>query len=119
MSNGAVVWLMPKVQTAIRLSADYKIPPLMGFLDQINHLVNFVAPALAVALVLALVGPIFMPKRPRAQVFPAQVAINFVAGAVALLLGLWFFGHDGKMATYAAMLVFCTVAQAASGRWGK
>ena len=49
----------------------------------------------------------------------AQAAINFVAGSAALLVGLWFFGNDGKMATYAAMLLMGTVAQASSGRWGK
>jgi hypothetical protein len=91
----------------------------MGFLDLVNHLANFLAPALAVALVLALVGPFLVPKRPGAQAFPAQVAINFVAGAAGLLFGLWFFGNDGKMATYAAMLLFSSAAQASSGRWGK
>lgn len=60
-----------------------------------------------------------MPKRPRAQAFSAQVAINFVAGAVALVVGLWFFGNDGKMATYAVMLLLVSAAQASSGRWGK
>ena len=85
----------------------------MGPLDTLNHLVNFLAPALVVALILALLGPFLIRKRPGAQVFPAQVAINFVAGAVALVLGLWFFGNDGKMATYGAMLVFCACAQ-----WG-
>lgn len=91
----------------------------MGFLDLLNHLANFLAPALAVALVLALLGPFLVPKRPGAQTLTAQVAINFVAGAVALVLGLWFFGNDGKTATYAAMLLFSSAAQASSGRWGK
>ena len=91
----------------------------MGPLDTLNHLVNFLAPALLVALVLALLGPFLMRKRPGAQTFPAQVAINFVAGAVALVSGLWFFGNDGKMVTYAVMLVLCSAAQASSGRWGQ
>ena len=91
----------------------------MGPLDTLNHLVNFLAPALVVGLVLALLGPFLIRKRPGAQVFPAQVAINFVAGAVALVLGLWFFGNDGKMVTYAAMLLLCSAAQASSGRWSK
>ncbi|MBC7618002.1 MAG: hypothetical protein H7293_03245, partial [Candidatus Saccharibacteria bacterium] len=82
----------------------------MGLLDTLNHLVDFLAPALVVALVLALLGPFLMRKRPGAQTFPAQVAINFVAGAVALVVGLWFFGNDGKMATYAAMLLLSAAA---------
>ena len=91
----------------------------MGLLDTLNHLFNFLAPALAVAIVLALLGPLSMRKRPGAPVLIAQVAINFIAASVALVLGLWFFGNDGKMATYAAMLLLCTAAQATSGRWGK
>ena len=91
----------------------------MGLLETLNHLANFLAPALVVALVLALLGPFFIRKRPGAQAFPAQVAMNLIAGAAALVLGLWFFGNDGKMATYAAMLLLCSAAQASSGRWGK
>ena len=41
----------------------------------------------------------------------AQAAINVVAGTVVLLLGLWYFGNDGKMATYGAMLVVCATTQ--------
>ena len=91
----------------------------MGLLDTINHLFNFLAPALVVSLVLALLGPFLLRKRPGASVLIAQAAMNFVAGAAALLIGLWFFGNDGKMASYAAMLLLCTAAQASSGRWGK
>ena len=91
----------------------------MGFLDLVNHLANLLASALAVALILALLGPFFMPKRAGAPVFHAQLAINFVAGSVALVSGLLFFGNDGKMASYAFMLVLCTAAQASSGRWSK
>ena len=91
----------------------------MGPLDTLNHLLNFLAPALAVAIVLALLGPLLMRKRPGAPVLLAQAAINFIAGSAALFVGLWFFGNDGKMATYAAMLLLCTAAQATSGRWGK
>jgi hypothetical protein len=83
----------------------------MGLLDIINHLLNFVAPALWVGLVLAVAAPVFMPKRPGAPGIRAQAAINFIAGVLALVLGLWFFGRDGKMASYAAMLVACCLGQ--------
>ena len=83
----------------------------MGFLDLINHLLNFVAPAIVVGCLLALTAPIFYKKRPLAPVLLAQAAINVVAGAVALGIGLWFFGRDGKMASYGAMLVACTTSQ--------
>ncbi len=84
----------------------------MGPINLLNHLFNFLAPALAVAVVLALVGPWFMKKSPSALGLLAQAAINFVAGALALGAGLWFFGNDGKMASYAAMVVVCATSQA-------
>ncbi len=84
----------------------------MGPLDQIILLINFCAPALAVGVILALVGPWLMKKSPVALGFIAQAAINCVAGVVALGLGLWYFGNDGKMASYAAMVVVCAISQA-------
>lgn len=88
----------------------------MGPLDQLYHLVNFLAPAIVVGLLLALSGPIISKKSPLALGFIAQTAINCVAGALALGLGLWFFGRDGKMASYAALLVFAGTSQWAGGR---
>ena len=83
----------------------------MAPLDLINHLLGFLAPAFAVAAVLALVAHWFMVKRPSAPGFIAQFAINFGAGACTLGLGLWFFGNDGKMASYAALVVVCATVQ--------
>jgi hypothetical protein len=83
----------------------------MGLFDLINHLLNFAAPALCVGVVLALVSPVFMQNRSAALSLYAQAAINSIAGLVALSLGLWFFGRDGKMASYAAMLVCCVLSQ--------
>ena len=88
----------------------------MGPLDQIYHLANFLAPAFAVGVALALVGPLFIKNSSVAPVFTAQAAINFVAGAAALGLGLWFFGRDGKMASYAVLLVVAATSQWAGGR---
>jgi hypothetical protein len=88
----------------------------MGLLDQIYHLVNFLAPAFAVAMALALGGRLFIKNGAAALGFIAQAAINFIAGAVALCLGLWFFGRDGKMASYAALLVVATTSQWVGGR---
>ncbi len=83
----------------------------MGPLDLLNHLLNFIAPALSVAVLIALAVRIFMTKRPVAPALYAQAAINFVVGVGALVLGLWFFGHDGKMATYTGMALLCATSQ--------
>lgn len=77
----------------------------MGLLDLTNHLINFLAPAVVVGLLLALVTPIFLKKWPSTHAVIAQTAINSVAGMAALVLGLWVFGRDAKMASYGAMLV--------------
>ncbi|OGB32302.1 MAG: hypothetical protein A3F78_16830 [Burkholderiales bacterium RIFCSPLOWO2_12_FULL_61_40] len=83
----------------------------MGPLDLLNHVFNFLAPALAVGVLVAMAGQIFRKKVPGARVLPAQAAINCVAGALALGAGLWFFGHDGKMASYAAMVLAVASSQ--------
>ena len=44
------------------------------------------------------------------------VSLNFLAGAAALVGGLVLFGRDGKMLTYAAMLVAIASAQWLGGR---
>jgi hypothetical protein len=83
----------------------------MGPLDQLNHLLNFLAPAFVVGALLAIAAPIFYTKRQGAPVWYAQCAINTVAGCLALLAGLWYFGHDGKMVTYIGMLFACALSQ--------
>jgi len=74
-----------------------------------NHLLNFVAPAAAVALLLMLCsgvfGAFFMSKRASDHSFVARTAIVFTVSLVVLGAGLVLFGHDGKMATYAVMVV--------------
>ena len=46
----------------------------------------------------------------------AQAAINSAVGVLVLLVGLWFFGRDGKMATYAALVTLVALSQWATGR---
>ena len=83
----------------------------MGILDQFIHLANFLAPALAVGFLLALIGPFLIKKSAANNGFIVQAAINCIAGSLALIVGLWFFGRDGKMATYAALLVVSATSQ--------
>ncbi|ABD69016.1 hypothetical protein Rfer_1282 [Rhodoferax ferrireducens T118] len=83
----------------------------MDPLALLNHLSNFMAPALWLAVLMTLAARFFMKKRPQALSLYAQVAINFIVSAAVLALGLWLWGDDGKMATYSAMALFCASSQ--------
>jgi hypothetical protein len=83
----------------------------MGFFDLLNHLLNFLAPAAFVALTVPLGTRFFKKNKPLAFTYIAQAAINFVACAIVLAAGLWWFGNDGKMATYAAMVLASATVQ--------
>ena len=88
----------------------------MNLFGLIDHMLNFLTPALVVGGLLAVSAPIFMKKTAPAHSWYAQAAINFVAGASALGIGLWYFGHDGKMASYAAMVLAMATSQWCAGR---
>jgi hypothetical protein len=73
-----------------------------------DHLLNLLAPAAFVAVLLVLFGRMFgrffRLNKPVPQSIWAQEAIIFIANAAVTLAGLVFFGNDGKMATYAAVV---------------
>jgi hypothetical protein len=85
----------------------------MSFWLAAIHVSNFLAPALGVGLLLALLELIFKKKKVLALSFIGSFAQYFGVGAAILLFGLAWLGRDGKMLTYAA-LVLCT---AALGAW--
>ena len=90
----------------------------MGPLQFAIHLAGFAAPAVLLALLLAFLGRALMPNQPSARSVWACIAINFVVGLAVLGAGLWFFGTDGKMATYAALVVVVATSQwIASRAW--
>jgi hypothetical protein len=85
-------------------------------LELLDHALSFAAPAFAVALVLAVAGRFLLPAgAPRPAIW-VLFAIDLVAGLAALAAGLWYFGHDGKMATYALLVVAAATAQWLGGR---
>jgi predicted anti-sigma-YlaC factor YlaD len=88
----------------------------VGPIDLSIHLLSFAAPAFAVALAVTLLARVLLPRREQRLGWSLTLALNFVAGVVALLAGLWFFGRDGKMATYAAMVLVVATSQWLSGR---
>jgi hypothetical protein len=88
----------------------------VGPLDFFLHLLSFVAPALAVALLVALAARLVLPRGGPRTRWWVEFALNFAVGVGVLLAGLWLFGRDGKMATYAAMVVAVATCQWLSGR---
>ena len=89
----------------------------MGPLDLLNHLLNFVAPAAFVALALVLVGRFFV-RQPAPVRWWALALIHFAVGVAVLAGGVIVFGRDGKMSTYAALVLACATSQwIASRAW--
>jgi hypothetical protein len=74
-----------------------------------DHLFNFILPALAVGGLCALFGR-FVGRR-GAGSWWLQAAVNAVVGAAVLVAGLVVFGHDGRMATYGALVLACGTSQ--------
>jgi hypothetical protein len=83
----------------------------MGPLDVLNHLLNFVLPALALAAGVTLASRVFMRKQRIVGVFRTQFAINFIVAVATLALGLVLLGRDGKMLTYTALVLACASSQ--------
>jgi hypothetical protein len=76
------------------------------------HLAGFAAPAAVLALLVALVGGRMMAPGGGMARWLRHGVTNFAVGIAILLAGLWHFGVDGKMATYAAL-----VAAVATSQW--
>ena len=81
----------------------------------LDHILNFIAPAAVVALLLVLTARLFnrflVSNRPYTQSIWAQLATIFIVNVFVLVAGLVFFSNDGKMATYAAMVVAAALSQ--------
>ncbi len=82
----------------------------MGPLDILNHLLNFTSPAAFVALLLVLGVRLFGAKGGALSGWRQWVLV-FVVGLVVLAAGLVLWGRDGKMLTYAALVVATATCQ--------
>jgi hypothetical protein len=79
----------------------------MGPLDALMHLGNLFLPALALAALAAALAKLLW-RRELAPVSFRRLALPAaLACAVVTLAGLVVFGRDGKMATYAGMVLAC------------
>lgn len=85
-----------------------------------DHLLNFMAPAAVVALLLVLLARLFsgtfMSKRLPVRSVSTSIAIIFIANLLVLVAGLVVFGNDAKMLTYAAMVLGAALCQWILGR---
>ncbi|EXU81025.1 hypothetical protein AX13_12940 [Comamonas aquatica DA1877] len=77
----------------------------MPVLDFLNHLLNFVAPAVFLALVLALGACVLWRKRAHLLPWYLMSAVNLLLGVLVLALGVVLTGHDGRMGTYAVLVL--------------
>ncbi len=71
------------------------------------HLAGFVAPAFGVATITAGLAKLVWRRELAAVRWWRLTVAASAAGTLVLVAGLVGFGHDGKMTTYAAMVVAC------------
>ena len=82
----------------------------MGLIDAIWHLANFFAPALGVGVLASLMAKLLWRRELKGVAWLRLGTWGSVCGALVLVAGLVVFGHDGKMTTYAAMVLACALA---------
>ena len=83
----------------------------MDYSAALIHLLNFAAPAAALALLLVPASRLFIRNSAKTFDWWAQTAIVFAVGCGVLLAGLWLLGRDGKALTYAALVLVSATCQ--------
>jgi len=73
------------------------------------HLANFFAPAAGIALFASLIAKLAWRRELSGVAWRRLWTWAFSGAALAGIGGLMIFGHDGKMATYAAMVLACAL----------
>lgn len=89
-----------------------------------DHILNLMAPAAFVALVLVLLMRLFSAfsksKRAVRLGLWTEVAIIFAVNIIVLIAALVILGNDGKMAAYAAMVLVAAICKWILERgWGR
>lgn len=82
----------------------------MGPLDILWHLLNLLAPAVALGMIASALAKLLWRRELGAVRWWQLAAWGSGAAAVALLGGLVISGRDGRMATYIAMVLGCAAA---------
>ncbi len=81
----------------------------LGPLDATWHLLNLFGPAAGLALIAPALVKLLWRRELAATRWHRLAAWVFAASAMVTVAGLAVFGHDGKMVTYAAMVVACAL----------
>ncbi len=81
----------------------------MGPLDATNHLLNLLLPGLALAGLAAGLAKLLWRRELAALSWARLAAPAAAASAAVVLAGLLLFGRDGRMATYAGMVLACAI----------
>lgn len=82
----------------------------MRFLDLLDHLLNFLAPALGIAVMAAAGAKLLWRNALRPVPWFRLAGWGAMASILALIAGLVVFGRDGRMATYMGMVTANAVA---------
>ena len=75
----------------------------MSLLQLVIHLIGFISPALAMALCMPVAGRWVMG--PGGAKWLRRVVLHTLVGVAVLMAGLVLQGHDGRMATYGALVL--------------
>ncbi|MEY2617034.1 MAG: hypothetical protein RL522_36 [Pseudomonadota bacterium] len=88
----------------------------MGLFDILFHLLGFAAPAVTLGLLMPLAARFLLAPGHIVTGFWRQAAIVSCSGVAVLAAGMWLEGHDGKMATYGALVAVASLVQWALAR---
>jgi hypothetical protein len=107
------------------MGRDYKIrgfPPqkaAVSFLDLLNHLVNFVLPALAMAVLVPSLARLVWWRLLKPVAWWLQVRLAAAVNLAVWVAGLALLGRDGAMYSYAALVVASALTVWWTGLRGK
>ena len=82
---------------------------LLDALDLFWHLANFVLPAIGVGALSAALCKLFWRRELARVSWLALAGQASAAGLAVLVAGLVITGHDGRMITYAGLVIACAV----------
>ena len=77
----------------------------MDPLDAVWHLLNFFAPALGIGALASALAKLLWRAALKRVTWVRLFAVSSGAAAATLVGGLVVFGHDGRILTYAAMVL--------------